>query len=97
MILLDGIRIWMNVESFLCYLIFFIGEKREVFLEGEVFFEVVKDVKYFFIVYINRYLVEVFGISFNIFVYFDYKVYMIFVEGCIKVSIIKVLVVLNFD
>ena len=40
----------MNAESLLRYPTSFIGEKREVFLEGEAFFEVAKDAKHPFIV-----------------------------------------------
>lgn len=37
LILSDGTRIWMNAESLLRYPTSFVGEKREVFLEGEAF------------------------------------------------------------
>lgn len=75
LILSDGTRIWMNAESLLRYPTSFIGEKREVFLEGEAFFEVAKDAKHPFIVHTNRHSVEVLGTSFNISAYPDYKVY----------------------
>ena len=97
MILSDGTRIWMNAESLLRYPTSFIGEKREVFLEGEAFFEVAKDAKHPFIVHTNRHSVEVLGTSFNISAYPDYKVYTTLAEGRIKVSTAKVSVVLNPD
>ena len=97
LILSDGTRIWMNAESLLRYPTSFIGEKREVFLEGEAFFEVAKDAKHPFIVHTNRHSVEVLGTSFNISAYPDYKVYTTLAEGRIKVSTTKVSVVLNPD
>ncbi len=53
-----------DAESLLRYPTSFIGEKREVFLEGEAFFEVAKDAKHPFIVHTNRHSVEVLGTSF---------------------------------
>lgn len=97
LILSDGTRIWMNAESLLRYPTSFIGEKREVFLEEEAFFEVAKDAKHPFIVHTNRHSVEVLGTSFNISAYPDYKVYTTLAEGRIKVSTTKVSVVLNPD
>ena len=97
LILSDGTRIWMNAESLLRYPTSFVGEKREVFLEGEAFFEVAKDAKHPFIVHTNRHSVEVLGTSFNISAYPDYKVYTTLAEGRIKVSTAKVSVVLNPD
>ena len=93
LILSDGTR--MNAESLLRYPTSFVGEKREVFLEGEAFFEVAKDAKHPFIVHTNRHSVEVLGTSFNISAYPDYKVYTTLAEGRIKVSTAKVSVVLN--
>lgn len=97
LILSDGTRIWMNAESFLRYPASFVGEKREVFLEGEAFFEVAKDTEHPFVVHTNRHSVEVLGTSFNISAYPDYKVYTTLEEGRVKVSTAKASVVLNPD
>ena len=75
----------------------FVKEKREVFLEGEAFFEVAKDVRHPFIVHTDRHVVEVLGTSFNISAYPDYKVYTTLAEGRIKVSTSKISVILNPD
>ena len=97
LILSDGTRIWMNAESTLRYPTSFVKEKREVFLEGEAFFEVAKDVRHPFIVHTDRHAVEVLGTSFNISAYPDYKVYTTLAEGRIKVSTSKISVILNPD
>lgn len=97
LILSDGTRIWMNAESTLRYPTSFVEEKREVFLEGEAFFEVAKDAKHPFIVHTSRHSVEVLGTSFNISAYPDYKVYTTLAEGRIKVSTARASVVLNPD
>lgn len=97
LILSDGTRIWMNAESVLRYPTSFVEKKREVFLEGEAFFEVAKDVRHPFVVHTDRHSVEVLGTSFNISAYPDYRIYTTLAEGCIKVSTAKASVVLNPD
>lgn len=86
LILSDGTRVWMNAASSLRYPTSFIKEKREVYLEGEAFFEVAKDDSHPFIVHTGRHSVEVVGTSFNISAYPNYKVYTTLAEGKVKVK-----------
>ncbi len=61
----DGSRVWMNSDSRLRYPVRFTGEERKVFLEGEAYFDVVKDGKPFIV---NTSLgdIRVLGTSFDI-------------------------------
>lgn len=66
LILSDGSRVWMNAGSVLKYPIHFTGQQREVFLEGEGYFEVEKDEAHPFLVHTSRGIVRVVGTSFNV-------------------------------
>lgn len=61
----DGTRVWINSDSRLKYPVKFTGEERKVYLEGEAYFEVVKDAKPFIV---NTTLgdIKVLGTSFNV-------------------------------
>lgn len=64
--LADGTMIWMNSESELKFPVRFVDGVREVYLEGEAFFEVTPDSTRPFVVKTNDIRVEVLGTSFNI-------------------------------
>ena len=71
LILSDGTRVWMNSDSRLKYPVIFSGNKREVILSGEAFFDVVKDESVPFIVKTETGNIEVLGTEFNIKCYPD--------------------------
>lgn len=63
----DGSKVYLNSESRLTYPTSFNGEKRNVHLEGEAFFEVKKDSEHHFVVSGPCHTqVEVLGTSFNV-------------------------------
>jgi transmembrane sensor len=64
--LTDGTKIWLSPSSSLQYPDQFIGNSREVKLEGEAFFEVTKDKKHPFIIHSDGMDTRVVGTSFNI-------------------------------
>lgn len=64
--LADGTKVWLNSESELQFPTRFAGNKREVMLKGEAFFEVTKNEKQPFRVNANELKVEVLGTSFNV-------------------------------
>lgn len=64
--LADGTKIWLNSESELSFPAFFDGDKREVTLKGEAFFEVTKNPEKPFYVKTNLLSVKVYGTSFNV-------------------------------
>ena len=69
LILSDGTIVYMNSESRLKYPVKFVGDERIVELEGEVYFEVVRDEEHPFVVYANQLNVRVLGTGFNVMVY----------------------------
>jgi len=68
----DGTKVWINSESKISYPVSFSGEKREVTLSGEAYFEVAHDRNHPFIVNCNGNSVTVTGTEFNVESY-DYK------------------------
>ena len=62
----DGSKIRLNADSRLRYPTKFSKNKREVFLDGEAFFEVAKDKSRQFLVKTSDITVKVFGTSFNV-------------------------------
>lgn len=66
LILADGSKVFLNSESKLRFPTLFIGKERRVYLEGEAYFEVVKDTSKPFIVEAKEIDVRVLGTDFNI-------------------------------
>ncbi|WP_147625557.1 FecR family protein [Gabonibacter massiliensis] len=64
--LADGTRVWLNSQSELRFPTRFNGEKREVYMEGEVYLEVKRDEERPFIVYAGETEIRVLGTSFNV-------------------------------
>lgn len=82
----DGTRVWVNAETRLKYPVTFVGENREVILEGEAFFDVVKNEKPF-IVKTSFGDVRVLGTSFGINAYVDApESYTTLVRGKVSVE-----------
>ena len=74
-ILSDGTKVWLNSETTLKYPSAFNGEKREVILIGEAFFEVQKkDNKIPFIVKTSEIDIKVLGTCFNVMAYPDEEI-----------------------
>ena len=66
LILEDGTRVYLNSGSSLAYPIEFTANKREVYLDGEAYFEVAKESDRKFIVQTAYKAVEVLGTQFNV-------------------------------
>lgn len=71
LLLADGSKIWVNAGSRVVYPVRFTQNKREIFVEGEVFLEVARNEKQPFYVKTHRFEVKVLGTSFNISAYED--------------------------
>jgi ferric-dicitrate binding protein FerR (iron transport regulator) len=82
----DGTKIWLNSRSELRYPGNFTGNNREVFLDGEAYFEVTHDPDMPFIVR-SKYLgIKVLGTSFNFSAYKDdAAIRMTLVEGLVSI------------
>lgn len=62
----DGTKVWLNAGSKLRYPVNFVDKTREVYLEGEAFFDVTKQKKRLFVVKTSDILVKVYGTQFNV-------------------------------
>ena len=62
----DGSQVWINSGSKLSYDDFFKGATREVVLDGEAYFDVVKDAAHPFIVHTSGIDIKVLGTAFNV-------------------------------
>jgi ferric-dicitrate binding protein FerR (iron transport regulator) len=71
----DGSRVWLNDGSKIKYPSQFTGNQREIFLEGEAFFQVAKNEKLPFILKNKSATVKVTGTSFNIRAFPDEQIY----------------------
>lgn len=85
--LADNSIVYLNSESKLRYPVIFNGEKREVFLEGEAYFEVASDSLHPFLVRTNEFTVNVLGTGFNVMAYRnDKQAEITLVHGKVNVS-----------
>ena len=83
----DGSRVWLNADSRISFAQPFTDKTREVFLEGEAYFEVAKNKKRPFIVSGNGQFIEVLGTHFNVNAYPDGRMSATtLIEGSVKVS-----------
>ena len=62
----DGSHVWVNSDSKLTYAETFSGPTRDIYLEGEAYFDVVKDAKHPFIVHTSGIDIKVLGTAFNV-------------------------------
>lgn len=87
MLLTDGTKVWLNAGSSLKYPVVFTGNKREVSVTGEAYFEVAKNKAKPFEVHAGDVKVEVLGTHFNINAYSDENVIETsLLEGGVKVA-----------
>lgn len=83
----DGTRIWINSGSKLIYPVSFTQNKREVFVEGEIFLDVSPDPKRPFIVSTNSLDVKVLGTQFNVSAYTDQSdLQVVLVSGQVEIQ-----------
>lgn len=87
LILADGTKIMVNSESVVRYPVNFSGSKREIWLEGEAYFEVARNESQPFIVHLAESDVKVLGTSFNVLAYKDESnTEVTLVEGKVEVK-----------
>ncbi|MFC0774988.1 FecR family protein [Terrimonas alba] len=80
-VLSDGTEVWLNAATKLRFPSRFYGHRREVYVEGEAYFKVAKDVAHPFIVHTPLTQVQVLGTSFNINTYETGNIKTALVEG----------------
>lgn len=83
----DGTIVWLNSQSSLRFPESFTSDKREVYLEGEAYFQVAKNKESPFLVHTKDYSIKVLGTSFNVCAYTDDEVcHTTLVEGAVFIS-----------
>lgn len=88
MSLSDGTKVWLNSESEMKYPVVFENDRREIFITGEVFFEVAKDSLRPFIVHTPYTQTTVLGTSFNVMAYRDeQQTEITLVKGAVEVLV----------
>lgn len=85
-VLADGSVVHLNAESELSYPVSFTGDKREVHLKGEGWFEVAKDSLRPFYVVAEGVNIRVYGTRFNVNTYSLHSVQTVLVEGSIGIQ-----------
>jgi ferric-dicitrate binding protein FerR (iron transport regulator) len=91
LVLADGTKVWLNAGSRLVYPASFPGERREVELEGEAFFDVAQQAHQPFFVHTGKITVRVLGTRFDVKAYKeDAQVSATLISG-------KIQVILNED
>jgi ferric-dicitrate binding protein FerR (iron transport regulator) len=97
-VLPDGSGVWLNAASTLRYPTAFTGNRREVELSGEAYFEIAKDESKPFVVSARGTQVQVLGTAFNLMAYPDEKaVNTTLVTGAVRVVSAKGSLVLHPD
>ncbi|MBO0323020.1 DUF4974 domain-containing protein [Muricauda sp. CAU 1633] len=88
-VLSDNSHVFLNAGSSLRYPVNFIpGKKRQVFLEGEAFFEVSEDKEHPFVVTSGNMDVEVLGTKFNVNAYpEETNINTVLVEGSVQLNV----------
>ncbi len=83
--LFDGTTVWLNSESTIKYSSDFNTNNREVYVEGEAYFEVTHNKKIPFIVKLKKSKVQVFGTRFNVKSYLESnEVEIVLLEGKVE-------------
>ena len=86
-VLSDGSKIWINSGTQLDFPTDFVGNKREIKVNGEIYIEVVNDNKKPFIVNTGKMAIQVYGTSFNVTAYDDEETSsVVLVEGSVGVT-----------
>ncbi len=85
--LLDGTKIWLNSGSKLVYPTQFSADSREVFLEGQAYFDVAHQENNPFFVLTNDVKIKVLGTAFDVSAYLDDpKTQTVLVRGSVELS-----------
>nr|WP_255486848.1 FecR domain-containing protein [Mucilaginibacter sp. SP1R1] len=83
----DGTQVWVNSGSKLKYPSSFTGSKRELYLEGEAYFDVAHDATRPFIIHTGKLLTRVLGTAFNIKAYATNEMSVTVARGKVSVGL----------
>jgi ferric-dicitrate binding protein FerR (iron transport regulator) len=83
----DGTSLWINSGSKIKFPDEFVGQQREIFVEGEIYADIFRDEKRPFIVTTNKLSITVLGTQFNMSAYKDEEtVSVVLVHGSVQVK-----------
>lgn len=82
----DGTEVWLNAESRITFPNEFSSAQREVEIEGEAYFDVVKDDQHPFIVHTKYFTTKVLGTSFDVKAYRKETAHVVLVSGKVEVT-----------
>lgn len=83
----DGSKVWVNAGTRVIYPVEFEQEKREIYVDGEIYIEVAKDENWPFYVKTKKMNVRVLGTKFNVTAYESEHVQsVVLVSGCVQVE-----------
>ncbi len=86
-LLADGTQIWVNAGTTLTYPVEFNSDKREIYVNGEIYLNVTKDPSRPFIVHTHDFNVSVLGTSFNVSAYSGETTRrVVLVSGSVKIN-----------
>lgn len=84
----DGTQLWVNSGSKVVYPVKFAKEKREIFVEGEIYLHVSQDEQKPFIVKTNQMDIKVLGTQFNVMAYKnEVNMQVVLVSGKVEVNL----------
>lgn len=87
LLLADGTKVWLNAGSRFAFPAEFTGKTREVYLQGEAYFDVAKCKGKGFVVNVDKLDIEVLGTKFNVSAYPDLEqVETVLIEGKVELS-----------
>lgn len=82
----DGSKMWINAGTRVVYPVFFAEDKREVYIDGEAYFDISREEKRPFIVKTGTFTIDVLGTTFNIMAYEkDFVQHVVLVSGTVTV------------
>jgi len=94
-LLADGTGVWMNSKTTLRFPFSFHGKTREVFVDGEAYFEVTKNTAQPFLVHAQETVIKVLGTRFNVNTYNGVNTRTSLVEGKVAATTRKKLIALK--
>ncbi|MDR1201003.1 MAG: FecR domain-containing protein [Tannerellaceae bacterium] len=82
----DGSKMWINAGTRVVYPVVFAEDKREIYIDGEAYFDISREERRPFIVKTETFTIDVLGTSFNIMAYEkDFVQHVVLVSGTVKV------------
>lgn len=84
--LCDGTAVWLNAETKLRFPFSFPGKTRDVYIDGEAYFEVAKNTPQPFVVHTHQTAIRVHGTRFNVNTYDEDRIKTALVEGAVTTT-----------